>query len=330
MHEMNHGIGGGTIDVWGGWNESFLRTSVNGDWAGERANAVLRFWENREDLVITAAYDGAHWGFRTLDGAYSQDNNWLNKYAFNGSHLEAGNWAGPQNWNDTQIVYIGNSLINQAMCEDGLVPVNYWSGGFCLPAYVFEQDDQKKYYIKCESAEHGLYDSFLTEGHSGKLTWKTMGSEEVSENDSAAWYVSFDAKTQYYTFCNAATKHLISYSNGFKTALRTNPSAADKFHLIRGRNDLEIGDYISYLVGADDVEKAKPNPEPVLKTLTATGFNASQTLVVGDMNVDILMGLNAGARTCGVTYGNGTRRELEDAGANYIIDSIDELTEIVK
>ena len=48
------------------------------------------------------------------------------------------------------------------------------------------------------------------------------------------------------------------------------------------------------------------------------------------MNVDILMGLNAGAKTCGVTYGNGTRRDLEDAGANYIIDSIDELTEIVK
>ena len=52
------------------------------------------------------------------------------------------------------------------MCEDGLVPVNYWSGGFCLPAYVFEQDDQKKYYIKCENAERGLYDSFLTEGRS--------------------------------------------------------------------------------------------------------------------------------------------------------------------
>ena len=93
---------------------------------------------------------------------------------------------------------------------------------------------------------------------------------------------------------------------------------------------MEIADYISYLVGADDVLKAKPNPEPVLKTLTATGFDASQTLVVGDMNVDILMGLNAGAKTCGVTYGNGSKRELEDAGANYIIDNIDELTEIVK
>ena len=94
-------------------------------------------------------------------------------------------------------------------------------------------------------------------------------------------------------------------------------------------HDLEIADYISFLVGADDVEKAKPHPEPVLKTLAATGFGASQTLVVGDMNVDILMGANAGARTCGVTYGNGTKRELEEAGADYIIDSIDELTVIL-
>ncbi len=95
-------------------------------------------------------------------------------------------------------------------------------------------------------------------------------------------------------------------------------------------HDLEIAEFISYLVGADDVENAKPNPEPVLKTLAATGFDASQTLVVGDMNVDILMGLNAGAKTCGVTYGNGTKRELEEAGADYIIDNIDELTEIAK
>ena len=95
-------------------------------------------------------------------------------------------------------------------------------------------------------------------------------------------------------------------------------------------HDLKIAEFISYFVGADDVENAKPNPEPVLKTLTATGFKASQTLVVGDMNVDILMGLNAGAKTCGVTYGNGTKRELEEAGADYVIDTINELTEIAK
>ena len=79
------------------------------------------------------------------------------------------------------------------------------------------------------------------------------------------------------------------------------------------------------LVGADDVVKAKPNPEPVLNTLSAMGFKASEALVVGDMNVDILMGKNAGAKTCGVAYGNGTKKELEEAGADYIIDGFDEL-----
>jgi len=90
-------------------------------------------------------------------------------------------------------------------------------------------------------------------------------------------------------------------------------------------HDLQIAEYISYLVGADDVLKAKPNPEPVLKTLSIMGFKASETLVVGDMNVDILMGKNAGAKTCGVTYGNGTEKELEEAGADFLIDSIEKL-----
>ncbi len=93
-------------------------------------------------------------------------------------------------------------------------------------------------------------------------------------------------------------------------------------------HDLGIATFLSCLVGADDVEKAKPSPEPVLKTLVVTGFDASQTLVVGDMNVDVLMGSNAGAKTCGVIYGNGTRKELEEAGADFVIDSIDKLIEI--
>jgi phosphoglycolate phosphatase len=91
--------------------------------------------------------------------------------------------------------------------------------------------------------------------------------------------------------------------------------------------DMGIADYISYLIGADDVKEAKPKPEPVLKTLTAMHFDASETLVVGDMAVDILMGANAGTKTCGVTWGNGTREELKEAGADFIIDRMEELIE---
>ena len=95
-------------------------------------------------------------------------------------------------------------------------------------------------------------------------------------------------------------------------------------------HNMGIADYISYLIGADDVMEAKPKPEPVLKTLAAMHYAASETLVVGDMAVDILMGSNAGAKTCGVTWGNGTREDLKKAGADFIIDKMEGLFEIVE
>ena len=92
--------------------------------------------------------------------------------------------------------------------------------------------------------------------------------------------------------------------------------------------DMGIAPYISYVLGADNVDKAKPDPEPVLKTLREMGYSAADTLVVGDMPVDILMGSHAGVLTCAVTYGNATREELEEAGSDYIINDITELLRI--
>ena len=89
--------------------------------------------------------------------------------------------------------------------------------------------------------------------------------------------------------------------------------------------DMGIAPYISYVLGADNVDKAKPDPEPVLKTLREMGYSATDALIVGDMPVDILMGSRAGAQTCAVTYGNASRSALAAAGATYIIDDFAEL-----
>ena len=93
-------------------------------------------------------------------------------------------------------------------------------------------------------------------------------------------------------------------------------------------HDMDIAVYISYVVGADDVTHAKPDPEPVLKTLMALHVPAHEVLVVGDMPVDIMMGRNASTRTCAVTYGNASRHQLEAAGADFIIDDLAELIKI--
>lgn len=93
--------------------------------------------------------------------------------------------------------------------------------------------------------------------------------------------------------------------------------------------DLGMSGLISYTIGADNVKNAKPNPEPVLKTLEKFNCKPSEALIVGDTKYDIMMGVNAGAHTCGVTYGNGTRQEMLDAGANRVVDDFGEIVSMI-
>lgn len=84
------------------------------------------------------------------------------------------------------------------------------------------------------------------------------------------------------------------------------------------------------ILGADDVQHAKPNPEPVLITLDRLGVSDMQAVVVGDMPVDIAMGRGAGCRTVGVTYGNSSREDLARAGADRIVDSFPQLGKLIR
>ena len=92
---------------------------------------------------------------------------------------------------------------------------------------------------------------------------------------------------------------------------------------------LGIANFFDYVLGAEDVTHPKPDPEPVLKTLEKMNVDAAWTLVVGDMEVDIMMGARAGCKTCGVTFGNGTEEELAQNGAGFIINDMAELVDIV-
>lgn len=116
------------------------------------------------------------------------------------------------------------------------------------------------------------------------------------------------------------------HSKGIILTIASSRSNASLHDFVR---EMGLQPYVSYVIGAEDVTHAKPQPEPVLKTLSHFGLNADDALVVGDMHYDILMGKNAGAKTCGVTYGNATRQQLEESGADYIIDDFAQLLNIV-
>lgn len=91
--------------------------------------------------------------------------------------------------------------------------------------------------------------------------------------------------------------------------------------------NLCLTDIITYILGAGDVENGKPHPEAIFKTLDKYGFTPDQAIMVGDTIFDIQMGINAGTRTCGVTYGNGSRESLSPA--DWLIDDFSELLELL-
>ena len=100
-------------------------------------------------------------------------------------------------------------------------------------------------------------------------------------------------------------------------------SSRSKASLTEYVRTLGLEGVISFVLGADDVKDGKPAPEAVNRTLEKFGFLPEEALVVGDTTFDIQMGKAAGTRTCGVTYGNGSRESLADA--DRLIDNFREL-----
>ena len=104
-------------------------------------------------------------------------------------------------------------------------------------------------------------------------------------------------------------------------------SSRSRHTLVKYIENLGLNDIIGYVLGADDVQEGKPHPEAIIKTLEKFNIPADQAVMVGDTIFDIEMGLNAGTKTCGVTYGNGSRASL--AKAEWLIDGFGQLADLI-
>lgn len=78
-----------------------------------------------------------------------------------------------------------------------------------------------------------------------------------------------------------------------------------------------------------DVTHTKPDPEPVQKALDSLGSLPDEALMVGDNYHDILGGKNAGTKTVGVAWSLKGKDYLQTFEPDYMLDSIEELLEIV-
>lgn len=79
----------------------------------------------------------------------------------------------------------------------------------------------------------------------------------------------------------------------------------------------------------DDIAK-KPDPEVVSHIMADAGVTEKQDVIyVGDSNVDIFTGINAGVDTVGVLWGFRDQQELVDAGAKLLASTNDELYDLI-
>ena len=79
------------------------------------------------------------------------------------------------------------------------------------------------------------------------------------------------------------------------------------------------------VAGPETVGAHKPEPKMIEHILCTAGYCAADTLLVGDMPVDVETGINAGIAVIGVTTGASSKESLLEAGCTAVLESITDL-----
>lgn len=84
------------------------------------------------------------------------------------------------------------------------------------------------------------------------------------------------------------------------------------------------------IVDGSQVENAKPAPDLLLAAATKLGVEPLRSWYVGDSIWDVQAALAAGMQAIGVASGSATTGDLEEAGAQLIVDELSELIPLVR
>ena len=88
--------------------------------------------------------------------------------------------------------------------------------------------------------------------------------------------------------------------------------------------------FFALILGGDSVPRKKPFPDPILQAAKGLGVTPAECVVVGDTENDVRAAKEAGARSIGVTWGYGTRTNLEAAGVDHLIETPEALPPLIR
>lgn len=147
---------------------------------------------------------------------------------------------------------------------------------------------------------HDLYDNL-----------KRMGlSNEIGMFCNSVYGEHLDAIKIY-----PDTKEMLQKLKGYKKGIITN-TPKDCAHQIL--KDFDIEQYFEIVITSDEVAKAKPDPEIVLKACEFLGVKPENVVLIGDTDSDVKAGRAAGCTVIGV-----------NVEADYTVKSLSELMNLV-
>lgn len=98
---------------------------------------------------------------------------------------------------------------------------------------------------------------------------------------------------------------------------------------VKGLNESFFSKYIKVAIGESADVAKKPAPDTVYEALKEMGIEKTETVYVGDSDVDIATAANSGLDCISVTWGFRDREFLKEKGASVIIDSPLEILDFV-
>ena len=151
-----------------------------------------------------------------------------------------------------------------------------------------------------------------------------------------SWYREHKLDNTYvYAGVMDALRTLRFSRNGPNPDLSSNPDAARErtFAILSNKpvnptrqivQALGLAEFFHQVYGGNSFPTKKPDPLGVRTLLEETGVAAEDAIIIGDSDIDILTGRNAGIWTCGVSYGFAPHT-LETAVPDVLVATPNEL-----
>ena len=111
-------------------------------------------------------------------------------------------------------------------------------------------------------------------------------------------------------------------ARGLALACLTNKPQAFALALLQRKG---LARHFAHVFGGDTFERSKPDPLPLRATCAALGSAPRATLVIGDSANDVLAARGAGCPVVIVRYGYNHGRPAAEAGADAVVDRLDEI-----